>query len=152
MREITAVLQTALKKNVSVGMHLDVYVWIWFKLSMMIDTIELYILILVWPLLWRSQECKKAKDYLPIISQNFQSIWMEFGVLSRLVGVMNLILILSHLFKGEDLTCMISFSKKKKYIGLYSDIYWPISCRLCIIVETNELYILISAWMTLIFI
>ena len=34
-------------KDLNVGMHLDVYEWIWFKLGMMIDTIVLYILILI---------------------------------------------------------------------------------------------------------
>ena len=39
-------------KNFNVGMHSDVYESIWFKLGMMIDTVVLYILILVkltWP-------------------------------------------------------------------------------------------------------
>ena len=36
----------------------------------------------------RSRECEKAKACAPIISQSFQSIWMEFGILLRLVGVM----------------------------------------------------------------
>ena len=35
-------------KNFNVGMHSDIYQWIWFKLGMMIDTIVLYILILVY--------------------------------------------------------------------------------------------------------
>ena len=34
-------------KDFTVGMHSDVYELIWFKLSVMIDTTELYILILV---------------------------------------------------------------------------------------------------------
>ena len=43
---MTAVLQTG-SKNFNIGMHLDVYEWIWFKLGMIISTILLYILILV---------------------------------------------------------------------------------------------------------
>ena len=47
----------------------------------------------------RSQECEKAET--SIISQSFHSIEMEFGILLRLVGVMNHILILSHPFNGQ---------------------------------------------------
>ena len=39
----------------------------------------------------RSQECEKAKTSAPVISQSFQSFWMEFGILWRLVGVRSLI-------------------------------------------------------------
>ena len=46
----------------------------------------------------RSQECRKAKTFAPIISQSFQSMWMEFGILLRLAGVMDLIHILVGLF------------------------------------------------------
>ena len=43
--EIDAVLQTG-SKYLNVGMHSDIYEWIWLKLDMMIDTTTLYILIL----------------------------------------------------------------------------------------------------------
>ena len=39
----------------------------------------------------RSWEWKEAKTIVPIISQNVQSIWMEFGIPLRHVGLMNLI-------------------------------------------------------------
>ena len=45
-REITAVLLTVSKKF-SIGIHSDFYESVWFKLGMIVDTIELYILILV---------------------------------------------------------------------------------------------------------
>ena len=45
-RKITCVKQTA-SINFHVGVHLNVYVCIWFKLGMMIDTIVLYIFMLV---------------------------------------------------------------------------------------------------------
>ena len=41
----------------------------------------------------RSQEFKKAKPSEPSISQSFQSVCMEFGLLWRLIVVVNLILI-----------------------------------------------------------
>ena len=37
-------------------------------------------------------------------------------------------------------------------IGLYSDIYKPISFKLGVKIETTKLYILISVWITVIFI
>ena len=43
----------------------------------------------------RSQECKKSKTCVSVISESFQSICMEYGILLRLVGVMSFILILS---------------------------------------------------------
>ena len=44
------------------------------------------------------------------------------------------------------------FCLKKINIGLYSDIYRPISVKLGIVIETTKLHIVISVWMTLIFI
>ena len=54
----------------------------------------------------RSQECKQTNTSASIISQNFVSIWMEFGILLRLVSVMNFrLLYLTHLvLKGENPT------------------------------------------------
>ena len=46
----------------------------------------------------RSLECEKVETSASIISQNFQSIWMECGILLRLVDVMNSIHILCHAF------------------------------------------------------
>ena len=46
MRKISAVLQTA-STNFNTGMHLDVYDSILFKHGIVIDTIKLYILMLV---------------------------------------------------------------------------------------------------------
>ena len=43
MRDIGAVLLSVFKENLNICMHLDVYELIWFRLSMMIDTSELYV-------------------------------------------------------------------------------------------------------------
>ena len=142
-------------------MNLNVYELIWFKLGMMIDTTEL--------LIWyyfdsRSQECKKAKSSVPVISYNFNSIWMERGIVLRLDGVMNYIpLHLIHpKFKGEKPTDMTLFIKKNKQTKtkhthtnkqrnrqkpfcLYSDVIRQISFKL-VMIETTRLYILISVW------
>ena len=60
-----------------------------------------------------SQECGKSKTSLPILSQSFQSIWMECGLLLRLVGVMNLVLVLSghSVFEGENPAYKILFKQ-----------------------------------------
>ena len=56
---------------------------------------------------------------------------MEVGILLRLDGVMNLILILSHLFSIQRREFYKSdFVKEKFNIGLYSDIYWPVSFKI----------------------
>ena len=65
----------------------------------------------------RSQECEKAIAYAPIISQSFQSIWIEFGILLRLVDVKNLILLLSRPVNIQGRKCYL-----KSNVGLYSDI------------------------------
>ena len=46
----------------------------------------------------------------PVVSQTFQSIWMEFGILLRLVGVLNLtysVYLVHLIFKGENSPYMI---------------------------------------------
>ena len=51
---------------------------------------------------------------MPIIFQSFQAIWMEFGILLRLVDVMNLILNLCHPFNiqgKETYWCDFVFKK-----------------------------------------
>ena len=76
---------------------------------------------------------------------------MEFGILLRLVGMMNVILIycVHSDFKGEN---SYEFVKKKIDIGLYLDIYRPVFFKLSVMIETTKLYIFMSVWMTLIFI
>ena len=60
---------------------------------------------------------------------------MEFGTLMRLVGVMNLILILSYLEGREPYIYDFAKKKKKKNIGLYSDICRLIFFKLGMIIE-----------------
>ena len=69
-----AILNTS--KTFITGMHLDIYEWICFKLGVMIDTTELFILILD----SGSQEHEKSKSSAAIISQSFQLFWMEFSI------------------------------------------------------------------------
>ena len=55
----------------------------WFKLGVMIDAIVFYTLVTSLTDLdldSRSQECRKTKTSPSIISQSFQSVWMDFGV------------------------------------------------------------------------
>ena len=83
-------------KNLHIGMRLDAYELSWFKLGIMIDNIECHILIPVcWTLIYiQGHMCKKTGTSAPIVSIFFP-LWMELGVLLRLVGLMNLTIILS---------------------------------------------------------
>ena len=94
----------------------------------------------------RSNGCEKANTSMPIISQSFQSIWMEFsiGLLLRLVDVMNLILILSRPFSiqgSEPYLCDFSLKKTNKHCLVFRHL------------ETDfQALNFISVWITLTFI
>ena len=78
---------------------------------------------------------------------------MELVTLFRLVGVMNLILLLSgpyNILAREPY--LYNFINKNINIVLYSNIYRPISLKLGMMIETTKLYILISVWMALTFV
>ena len=116
-REITAVLWTV-SKTFQVGMLSDVYEWIWLQLGVMIDTVVLYMLILVWLTLTLIQYHRgviKQKFLHQLISQSFQLIWMEGGLLMKLVYVMKLLLTyFAHsIFSGENGTNVLLFFKTK---------------------------------------
>ena len=55
--------------------------------------------------------CKKAKQSVPVFSQGLSLIWLEFGMLLRLVGLMNLILFLSDLIYIQGRELFLSFFK-----------------------------------------
>ena len=55
------------------------------------------------------------------------------------------------IFKGKNSINVISL-KKNFITGLHSDIYTPISFKLCMMVEIKKIYIWIPVWMTLTFI
>ena len=106
------------KQIFNVGMRLDVYEWIWFKLDMMIDdryccTLHFNASLMDLDIDSRSQECKTEKTCVVIILQSFQSVWIKFGALLRFVGVVNLILLFFFfclaflVFKGENPTYVI---------------------------------------------
>ena len=73
---------------------------------------------------------------------------MEFGILLRLVGVMNCKLIFMRYSKER--TLLMWFCQQDLNSGLNSHIYRPISFKLGLMIETTKLYILIM-WMTLMF-
>ena len=163
-RGIIAVLVTALK-NFKVGMHSEVHKSIWFKLGMVIDIIVMYILILVFLTVTFTvhRSARKQNTSAPMISQSFELIWMEIGILLIHISVMNFILFfwggggvgvgvggVHSVFKGKIL--LIWFCCKPCNIGLYLDIYWLISFILGMMMETLKHYILISVWMILMFI
>ena len=82
-KEIIAVLLTA-SKNLNDGMHSEVYESVWSKLGMIIDTVALYILILLWLALTLIQGHRSARKQklLPQLSHKvfnqFESLWMYY--------------------------------------------------------------------------
>ena len=83
---------------------------------------------------------------------------MEFGILLRLVGLMNLTLILSHPFILQREPVFCDYVKKKKTktakhettfnVGLCSDIYVTISVKFGMMIETTGLTYLVSVWIS----
>ena len=121
---------------------------VWFEL-VIIGAVVLHILILLLLTLTLIQ----AKTSAPIFSRSFPLISMEFDIPLRLVDVVILILILFRplCMQGrEPYSCQ--FIKKIFNIGLYSDIYGPISVKLGMMIETAKLCILMSVLMMLTFI
>ena len=88
--------QVMASKDFNFGMHLDIYVGIWFKLGKMIDTGELCILILVFMTLTliKVMKVQESKIFHAIYLAILEWIWIEFGMLLTLVGLMSVILIL----------------------------------------------------------
>ena len=62
---------------------------------------------------------------------------MELGILLRLVGVMNLIIIFSSAFSIQGRELYLRDFTEKKHL-LYSDIYRPISFRLGMMMGTTK--------------
>ena len=148
-RGIIAVLLTASKKNFKVGMHLDICksIWFWFKLGIMIDTIVLFDFdtsLFDLDLDSRSQECVKQK----LLCQLSHWILIEFGILLRLAGVMNLILIVFWPFNIQV--------REPTYVTLLDIIvcqgtFKLICLKFGVMLNTTKLYSLIPVWMTLMF-
>ena len=87
----------------------------------------------------RFQEFEKGSTDAPIILHDFRLIGMKFGILLR--RVINLRLILFHLLIIHVRKSYLCDVVKKCTIGLYSDIYTPISFRLGMMTETAKLFI-----------
>ena len=69
---------------------------------------------------WESQECEKAKLLFKLSHKIINQFGWNFGILFRLLGVMNLILISSQPFstQGRELYLRHFKPKKKMYVGL----------------------------------
>ena len=92
---------TTALKTFYFDMYSDVYEPIRFRLGMMMDSTEIFILIKVCidlDLHSRSEGCKKANITVPIISQSFELIWLELWMLRRLAGLMKLMFFFFFLF------------------------------------------------------
>ena len=135
---------------------MDIYQSVWFKIGMMIDTSVLCILILVsltFSFIQGHRSVKKQKPLCQLSHKVFN--WFEWNLVycwDLLVWWTSYSFYLIHLvFKGENSTPVILL-KKNFNIGLYSDIYRPVSCKLCVMIETTKPYTHISVWLTVTFI
>ena len=147
-REITAVLQTVKR---TLGLHSDIYEWIWFKFGHYC-TLHPDNSLIDLDIDSRSQECEKAKTCVSIISQSLQLISVDFGILLRLVGVMKHILILPCPFTIHGrVYYLYEFIKKKKKTSALACLHTFSDFKLGLMRETTRLYIWISVWMTLTF-
>ena len=102
---------------------------------------------------------KKSKSYCASVSQNFQSVWMEFGMLLRFVHLTSLIL---------TSCCLISVEGREPYLGDFSlfvfqlflilrpnvgmglDLYKLISFKLAGMIDSTEMCSLRPVCMTFI--
>ena len=120
----------------------------------MIEICKLYILASVFI---QGHRMQKIKNICQLSHKLFNWFEWNFGILLRLVGMMNPILIWSHLFNIEgkepnSLRFVSSNENKNKSVSLYSDISILISFKLGMMTKISKLYILISVWKTLTFI
>ena len=61
---------------------------------------------------------QESQNFCSLVSHKvFQLVWMEFGILLRLIGLVKLVLIFIHsLLKGENMTDMISFGTALTFV------------------------------------
>ena len=122
------------------------------RFGLITNTLELYILIQVYVALTFIQDHMDGRKITsaPIVSKSCQSLLMDIGILLRLVGVMNLILILFHLFISRKRTLLKWLLSRTLNFGLHLD--QILSNFISMMIETTELYILMSGLMTMAFI
>ena len=144
-REITAVFLTA-SKTFNVGMHSDIYKSIWVRLDVMIDTIELYMLILVVVTLTSIQGRRNTVD-LDGSWCTVETFWYDEPHTHFISSI--------QFSRGVGDTLLMWFREKTTTTTTYkqkttlADIYTPTSFKLGMMIETTKLYISISVWMTL---
>ena len=105
-------------------MHRDVYELIWFKCGEKTEITAICISIQVQVTLTLIQGHRagiKQSNVATVISQRSQLIWMEYGILLRLVGLMNFTPILPCLISIQDREPYIAnFTRKKRALSLAS--------------------------------
>ena len=122
-------------KNFHIGIHFEVYEWIWFKLVVMTDTVIHFDTGLIdLDTDSRLLEYKKAKTSAPISS--------TFSVALSLNGIWCVVETwcdepYSHFFLVNTHT------NRYFNIGLYSDIYRPMYFKLVLMIATTKLYTVI---------
>ena len=134
-------------KNVNIGLHSNISRTISFKLSMMIRTTRLYILMSVWITLIFIQITSVS-----IFSEISWSIWMKFCKLPQPVVLLKLVLNLlcRSNVQGREL-CRHDFRKGTVNIVLCQYSCELICFKLGMMIDSTKLYNLIPVWMTLMF-
>ena len=97
----------------------------------------------------RPQEYETAKTLEPYISQCSQSVWIEFGLVLRLVSQMNLIFLVFGLINIQGREPYIHKFIGNKKVGLHLNIYRLISFKLDMMTIIAEIHNFIPVWMTL---
>ena len=120
--EITSTLLSASKK-INIGMHSGIIDLISFKLDFIMVTSKLYIWMQPgWPLLSSMASGAQESENFCSILETCPSIWMKFGMLLELIGLMKGMLInfqlVWFLFKGKNLG-----QHEKVNAGSHLDIY-----------------------------
>ena len=105
-------------RNFDIGNDLQAFWPRHFIPAMLIGSTYHYHFILLavaWLIYGWSPGCEKAETYAAIISQSLQSIWMEFGVLLRLVDHMSIVLIWSHLLNHTHLISSAQCARERAW-------------------------------------
>ena len=83
---------------------------------------------------------------MQVISQSCKWIWMEFGMLLRLYGLISLMFFLSRPVtvniqrRESNLSDFVHTNKHNNNVGVHADIDGPIPFTLVVMIDTTELY------------
>ena len=136
---------------INVGLHLEIYRPISFKLGMKTDTTICNILLPFWKILtfMQGHSCMRKQEHLhtfPIL----QSISLKFSMLKQWLGLLKFMQIMFHAIniQGRALY-QTDFMTNTFNIGLCLDIFEPVSFKLGLVIAVPKVYTLVPVWMAL---